>query len=98
MSGDLGTIYETGKNERSKYAESRKGVYSSVKFCKNEFGAIFRYSARTRVIIEENSVRIVQRMKNPAARFCRSAKGVSDQTTLVAYTQQEKCGTEIGGF
>src|SRR5262249_45024556 len=28
----------------------------------------FRYSARTRVIIEEKSVRKLQRMKNPAAR------------------------------
>src|SRR5215467_7603130 len=28
---------------------------------------IFRYSARTRVIIEEKSIRNVQRMKNPAA-------------------------------
>src|SRR5215471_12626702 len=28
----------------------------------------FRYSARTRVVIEEKSVRIVQRMENPAAR------------------------------
>src|SRR5215470_6291326 len=45
----------------------RKGVYSSVKFCKNEFSPIFRYSAGTRVVIGENCVRIVQRMKNPAA-------------------------------
>jgi len=29
---------------------------------------VFRYSARTRIIIEEKCVRIVQRMKNPAAR------------------------------
>src|SRR5262249_3154329 len=29
---------------------------------------VFRYSARTRVIIDEKSVRIVQRLKNPAAR------------------------------
>jgi len=34
---------------------------------------IFRYSARTRVIVEENSVRIVQRMKNPAARKAASS-------------------------
>jgi len=34
---------------------------------------IFRYSARTRVIIEEKSVRIVQRMKNPAARKAASS-------------------------
>src|SRR5215469_9747981 len=51
----------------------RKSIYSSVKFCKNEFGPIFRYSARTRVIVEENSVRIVQRMKNPAARKAASS-------------------------
>ena len=33
-----------------------------------KFRGVFRYSARTRVIIEEKSVWIVQRMKNPAAR------------------------------
>src|SRR5215831_5858464 len=59
----------------------RKGVYSSVKFCKNEFGPIFRYSARTRVIIEEKSVRIVQRMKNPAARIREQATGNRQQVT-----------------
>jgi len=32
---------------------------------------IFRFSARTRVVIEEKTVRNVQRLKNPAARlFC----------------------------
>jgi len=35
----------------------------------------FRYSARTRVIIEEKSVRIVQRMENPAAGFRLSVNG-----------------------
>src|SRR5215467_14804085 len=32
-----------------------------------KFRGKFRYSARTRVIIEEKSIRNVQRMKNPAA-------------------------------
>ena len=32
-----------------------------------KFRGVFRYSARTRVIIGEKSVRIVQRMENPAA-------------------------------
>ena len=38
-------------------------------FVKKKFVHNFRYSARTRVIVDEKSVRIVQRMKNPAARF-----------------------------
>src|SRR5215468_6556322 len=35
---------------------------------RKKFWRQFRYSARTRVIIDEKSVRIVQRMKNPTAR------------------------------
>jgi len=42
---------------------------------KKKFRGKFRYSARTRVIIEEKSVRIVQRMENPAAGFRLSANG-----------------------
>jgi len=38
-----------------------------------KFGGICRYSARTRVVIGEKSVRIVQRMKNPAARKAASS-------------------------
>ena len=44
-----------------------------------------RYSARTRVIIDEKSVRMVQRMKNPAARKPGNRLGVTGnrtQTTL----------------
>ena len=44
---------------------------------------IFRYSARTRVIIEENSVRIVQRMKNPAARIVFTAEDAEDAEEIV---------------
>src|SRR5262249_49261547 len=39
-----------------------------VNIRQKKFRGKFRYSARTRVIIEEKSVRIVQRLKNPAAR------------------------------
>ena len=39
-----------------------------VNIRQKKFRGKFRYSARTRVIIEEKSVRIVQRMENPAAR------------------------------
>jgi len=37
-------------------------------FAQKKFRGEFRYSARTRVIIDEKSVRIVQRMKKLAAR------------------------------
>src|SRR5215467_14207827 len=45
------------------------------KSLEKKFRGQIRYSARTRVIVEEKTVRIVQRMKNPAARLLCPASG-----------------------
>src|SRR5262249_33366093 len=50
-------------------------LLSDLKKARKKIRGHIRYSARTRVIIEEKTVRIVQRMKNPAARLLCPASG-----------------------
>jgi len=79
-----GTVQEdlftkTGKNPGRNRGEN---FIFRTDFAPKKSCHCFRYSARTRVIIEEKSVRIVQRMENPAARIVFTAEDAEDAEEL----------------
>ena len=72
------------RNAKTQACKSNMQPVECIK-AQKKFRGNIRYSARTRVFIEEKSVRIVQRMKNPAARKPASPRPDFSPSTLVAY-------------
>ena len=66
-----GNLRKPEKIKAERVASECNYASECVHIRQKKFGVQFRYSARTRVVIEEKSVRIVQRMKNLAARKTR---------------------------
>src|SRR5262249_48971060 len=65
----VGNLRKPEKIKAKRWASECSYASERVHIRQKKFLHNFRYSARTRVIVDEKSVRIVQRMKNPAARF-----------------------------
>src|SRR5215469_113107 len=65
----VGNLRKPEKIKANRWASECSYASECVHIRQKKFVHNFRYSARTRVIVDEKSVRIVQLMKNPAARF-----------------------------